>query len=88
LIGKPWQIPESPKDLGKATASEQVILDVGRSEFEVLVMRKDGTTFWKPRVKVRNDDGHGQSTGHYCFTKDITERTLAERPARENVSHG
>ncbi len=55
------------------------MLRVGKVEFEVRGVRKDGSIFDKHLVLSAVDDGAGQVIGHYCFMKDLSERKQADR---------
>jgi PAS domain S-box-containing protein len=51
----------------------------GKVEIETVGVRRDGATFdqWIVLVPIR--DQRGEFTGHYCFSKDISQQKQAER---------
>ncbi len=78
MIGMAWQDTVHSEDIAIAEVSYQHMLAHGKSEIEVRAMRKDGLTFHKEVMMVATYDWYDQLIGHHCFTRDITERKLAE----------
>lgn len=85
LIGAEWQITVYPEDIPAMEAAYQTMFEQGRVEAETRGIRKDGSLFHKQVTMVTALDQAGQFSGHYCFLKDISERTQleAERQATE-----
>ena len=50
----------------------------GKVEAEARAVRKDGSIFYKQVVMIKTHNKEEKFIGHYCFTKDITERKRAE----------
>jgi PAS domain S-box-containing protein len=84
LIGQDWRITVHPSDLEVSMEAYRRMRVEGRSEIEILGLRRDGSTFWKQNVKVRALEAEGRYTGHFCFTKDITRRKEAEAALRDS----
>jgi two-component system cell cycle sensor histidine kinase/response regulator CckA len=82
LIGAGWELTIVPDDLPKAREAYQRMLSVGKGEFESQALRKDGSTFFKQVLMVKRTDEKGNSIGHHCFMRDITERKLADAKLR------
>jgi len=78
MIGMAWQDTVHSEDIAIAKSSHQQMLLHGKSEAEVRAIRKDGSTFYKEIMMVAAYDWYDQLIGHHCFTRDITERKLAE----------
>jgi PAS domain S-box-containing protein len=84
LIGQDWRITVHPRFVEESTEAYRRMRIEGRSEIEVVGLRRDGSTFWKQNVKVRALDAGGRYAGHFCFTKDITRRKEAELALRDS----
>ena len=78
IIGMAWQDTVYAEDIAIAQSSHQQMLAQGKAEAEVRAIRKDGSTFYKEIMMVAAYDWYDQLIGHHCFTRDITERKLAE----------
>ncbi|MBM0741912.1 PAS domain S-box protein [Phormidium sp. CLA17] len=78
IIGMAWQDTVHAEDVVIAEASYQHMLLHGTAEAEVRAIRKDGSIFYKEFMMVAAYDWYDQLVGHHCFTRDITERKLAE----------
>ena len=78
IIGMAWQDTVYAEDIAIAQSSHQQMLVQGKAEAEVRAIRKDGSTFYKEIMMVAAYDWYDQLIGHHCFTRDITERKLAE----------
>ncbi|PZV11379.1 MAG: hypothetical protein DCF22_14640 [Leptolyngbya sp.] len=78
MIGMAWQDTIYSEDVAIAESSYQHMLAHGKSEAEVRALRKDGSIFYKEFMMVAAYDWYDQLVGHHCFTRDITERKLAE----------
>ena len=85
LVGMDWRSTVHHKDLKKVKAAYQRMVSQGRTEFELLGVRKDGSVFWNQTTMVEARDQQGQWIGHYCFMKDITERKRAEEALRDSA---
>lgn len=83
MRGMPWWETVAPEDRDRADAARHAMLRDGRSELELRGMRKDGSRFWKYTVMVKALDQQGGFIGHYCFSKEITERKAAEERLRQ-----
>jgi PAS domain S-box-containing protein len=86
LVGKRWRSGFLAGDRAKLNSSYQRILTDGRAELEVNGTRKDGSIFCLQKMMVKVHDRHGQWIGHYCFTKDITDRKLADEALRKSAA--
>src|SRR5262249_18006002 len=78
LIGPDWESPVPPDDRGAARAAHRRMLAEGKAEFEARAVRGDGTEFHMYALLVRRTDARGETAGHYCFLRDVTERKRAE----------
>ncbi|MEX0269189.1 PAS domain S-box protein [Leptolyngbyaceae cyanobacterium UHCC 1019] len=78
MIGMAWQDTIYADDVAIAEASYQHMLLHGKAEAELRAIRKDGSNFYKEVVMVAAYDWYDQLIGHHCFTRDISERKLAE----------
>ncbi|MBF2003860.1 MAG: PAS domain S-box protein [Synechococcales cyanobacterium M58_A2018_015] len=86
LLQMEWQQTLHPDDLDTLQTAYQQMLREGKAEVEVRGLRKDGTLFDKQVVMVTAYDSQQQMSGHYCFTKDISDRREIERLKDEFVS--
>jgi PAS domain S-box-containing protein len=82
MVGMGWQATVHPRHRGEVETAYRRMLGGERAEVEVLGVRKDGSVFWKQSVLVKIRDRRGEWAGHYCFTKDITDRKAAEEALR------
>ncbi len=74
LDGLPWEGIVWLSDREAARGAHARMLDSGRSEVDVRVVRKEATTFQAHMVLVRTNDATGQFAGHYCFVTDVSDR--------------
>jgi len=74
LIGKSWTVTVPDKSLDKAMEVYQHMLAYGKTDAEVLGLRKDQVVFHKQLLLVKTFDEDGQHNGHYCFMRNIDER--------------
>ena len=44
-----WRLTVHPDDLNKAMSAVRAMLDHGKSQMEILAVRKDGSLFWRER---------------------------------------
>lgn len=84
MIGMAWTPTIHPRERDTAQAAYRSMLDKGSSEFEATAVRKDGSEFFKQVMMVNRLDRDGRTSGHYCFTKDISDRKRAEEALRES----
>ena len=83
MIGMAWQQTVHPDDLQKLVDAYQQMLKDGKAEVEARGLGKDGSIFYKQVVMVAAYDSRRQFIGHHCFTKDITERKIAEAALKQ-----
>ncbi len=86
MLGMEWQRTVHPEDIELMTAAYQQMLSTGKVEVEARGIRKDGSIFYKQINMIAIYNDQGQSTGHYCFMKDISDRKLAEQKIREQAA--
>ncbi|HTD02678.1 diguanylate cyclase domain-containing protein [Undibacterium sp.] len=84
LIGQPTSIaypsPDAYRDLSKV--AEQTLGVGKRMDIEVLMQRRDGSTFWC-RMMANAIDPQDHSKGTIFITEDITERRAAGEAIRQ-----
>ncbi len=85
MIGMPWVAVMYPPDLPLVETAYQQMLSEGKAEAEVRAVRKDGCSFYQEVVMVAAYDWYDQFIGHHCFTRDISERKLAEATLRQQA---
>ena len=73
-----------PEDQRLARAAFETMQRVGRAEFEARSQRKDGSVFHKHVLMVKILSPGGESAGHHCFMRDISERKRSEETLRES----
>jgi PAS domain S-box-containing protein len=78
MIGMAWQDTVYPEDVAIVESSHHDMLKQGKAEAEVRAIRKDGSTFYQEVMMVAAYDWYDHLIGHHCFTRDITDRKLAE----------
>jgi len=83
LVGMDCQATVHPEDREIVSEARRRMRAEGRAEAEVRGLRKDGTVYWKHIVIIKAQNQREKSTAHYCFMKDITERTQAESALRD-----
>ncbi len=83
MIGMAWQVTVDPDDLQKLVDGYQQMLKAGKVEVEARGVRKDGSIFHKQVVMVTAYDSRQHFIGHHCFSKDITERKIAEAALKQ-----
>lgn len=86
MIGMEWQRTVHPEDMEMVTAAYQQMLNTGKVEVEARGVRQDGSIFYKQLNMIAVYNEQGQSTGHYCFMKDISDRKSAEQKIREQAA--
>jgi PAS domain S-box-containing protein len=79
MLGMEWQRTVHPEDIEMVTAAYQQMLSAGKVEVEARGIRKDASLFYKQLNMIAIYNEQGQSTGHYCFMKDISEQQAALR---------
>ena len=79
LLGRSWSLSVHERDLPNGIETYEQMLAQGRAEGEVLGLRKDGSTFFKRVLLVKTVDVDGNRTGHFCFTRDVSEHNAVER---------
>lgn len=85
MIGMAWTQTVHPDDVSAMNIAYAQMLSEGKAEAEARAMRKDGSTFYKEVVLVAAYDWYDQFIGHHCFTRDISERKLAEASLRQQA---
>jgi hypothetical protein len=78
LIGMSWEKTVHPDDHRAAVQAYQRMLRTGIAELEARAVRKDGSQFFKLVMMVKISAPDGQTLGHHCFMRDISERRRAE----------
>ncbi len=78
MMGMTWRDVVHSEDIAIAESCHQKMVAEGKAEAELRAIRKDGSTFHREVVMVAAFDWYDQLIGHHCFTRDITERKLAE----------
>ena len=81
LIGTGWAPTVAPDYRDVAVEAYQRMLSEGKGEFEVLAVRKDGSSFFKQVLMIKRTAKDGTVLGHHCFMRDITERKQLEEAA-------
>ena len=84
MVGTPWTRTVHPDDHTKLAHAYAEMLRTGKAAIETRGLRKDGSVFHKEVVMVVVRDEDGALRGHYCFVKDITDRTRAEEDIRRS----
>ena len=79
MLGMEWQRTVHPEDIEMVTTAYQQMLNTGKVDVEARGVRQDGSIFYKQLNMIAVYNEQGQSTGHYCFMKDISERQAALR---------
>ena len=85
MIGMSWAQTIHPDDRRTVETAYRQMMVEGKAEAEVRAVRKDGSTFFKEIVMVAAYDWYDQFIGHHCFTRDISERKLAETALRQQA---
>jgi PAS domain S-box-containing protein len=78
LLTMHWTQTIYHEDVKKVKTAQKRLADDQRIELEARGLRKDGSLFWKQLVMLNARTKHGETTGNYCFVKDVTERKLSE----------
>ncbi len=78
LIGTSWEPTVVPEDLPRVYAAYDEMCRTGKGEFEVRGVRRDGKVFYKHGLMVKGASTQGNTIGHHCFMRDITERKTRE----------
>lgn len=86
LLGKNWQSTLHPDHLLQVKAAHQIMLQEGRAELEIQGVRQGQPPTWRQILMVKALDQDGRWSGHYCFTKDITERRRAQQALEQTVA--
>jgi diguanylate cyclase (GGDEF)-like protein len=68
-------------------AAYQYMLTNDKVEVETRGMRKDGSVYYEQSVMISAYDKQQKFNGHYCFTKDVTERKQTEEQLRYQACH-
>lgn len=86
LIGKSWKevVPISHHKYGADSYLE--MLEQGKTEVELLGLKKDGSIFYKQLLMVKTFDHNGKHNGNYCFMRDIDERKGFEKEIQDQNS--
>jgi len=83
MIRMDWQQTVHPHDLEKVIAAYQHMLKHGKVEVEARGIRKDGSVFYKEVSMIAAYNDQHELAGHYCFTKDISEKKRLEADRRQ-----
>lgn len=86
MIGMEWQLTVHPEDRENMMAAYQYMLTNDKAEVEIRGVRKDGSVYYKQSVMISAYNKQ-QFVGHYCFTKDVTERKQTESQLRHQACH-
>ncbi len=86
IVGMNWIETIHADDRPHMLLAYQEMLEHGKVEVEARGIRKDGSNFYKQLVMVAAYDKNHHLTGHYCFSKDITERKQTEALIREQAA--
>lgn len=78
LVGSSWMDHVAESDRSKATRAYQKMLQTGKEEFEIKLVKKNGSVFYAQVMLIKIADKEGVHSGSRCFMKDITERKEME----------
>jgi len=78
LNGISWEQIVYEKDLEKARAGYQKMVQWGKAEIELRARRRDGSIFYEQAVLIKVHDPDSRFIGAYLFIKDISERKYRE----------
>ncbi|MFH1801144.1 MAG: PAS domain S-box protein [Candidatus Omnitrophota bacterium] len=78
MVGLDRMTTICPEDAEKSQRAFDEMLETGKAETEVKVIRKDGSIFHQYVVLVKNVDKGQHFNGFYCFAKDVTEHKYQE----------
>ena len=82
LEGKFWTVTIPTENIMGAERAYIRMLKDGRAVYESPVLRADGNICHQQCLLIKTTDNDGRHTGHYCFTRDITEQINAESANR------
>ncbi|MEB3292446.1 MAG: PAS domain-containing sensor histidine kinase [Synechococcales bacterium] len=86
LLGVEWWKGIHRDDRRHALQAYQTLLARDRAEVDVRIVRKDGSLLDQRIVMVKAFDQNQHCTGHYGFTRDISERRDLDRLKDEFIS--
>jgi PAS domain S-box-containing protein len=78
MVGLDRMTTICPEDAEKSQRAFEEMLETGKAEVEVKVVRKDGSIFHQYVVLVKNVNKEQRFNGFYCFAKDVTEHKYQE----------
>ncbi|HWM87435.1 MAG TPA: ATP-binding protein, partial [Kofleriaceae bacterium] len=79
MVGRPWQCTVQADQIGAMEQATARMLASGKVQTETVGVRGDGSTFDKHIVMVAVRGSGGEPSGHYCFSKDISNQKQAQR---------
>lgn len=82
LEGQLWTVTIPAEYILGAEKTYIRMLCEGRANYECPALRSDGSSYHQQFLLVKTTDSEGRHTGHYCFSRDITERIKAESATR------
>ncbi|MEA5448589.1 PAS domain S-box protein, partial [Leptolyngbya sp. CCNP1308] len=83
LVGQPWEITVHPDDLEQVIRAYEHMLVEGKVNVQARGVRQDGSIFHKQLFMVTAYDDQQQSSSHYCFMKDISEKVRLEAERKQ-----
>ena len=86
LMGRSWEPTVYPDDLPIVARAFEAMQSHGKGECEIRGVKKDGSVFYKHVVLVKADPATTtvSAAGHFCFTRDITDRKMMELKLQEH----
>ena len=82
LEGQLWTVTIPTENLLGAEKTYIRMMHEGRAKYECPALRSDGSRCHQQFLLVKTTDALDRHTGHYCFSRDITERVQAESANR------
>lgn len=86
MMGMAWQQTVHPSDLERIGNAYQQMVQDGKVEVEARGICQDGSSFYKHLVMIATYNEQQQFIGHYCFSKDISDRKQAEAALKKELS--
>lgn len=85
LVGVDWADTLHPDDADRVDAAYDEMVGSGWAEVDSRALRKDGSVHFQRLVMVSTVDDDGRLTGHYCFSKDVTDEKRGEEARRRHA---